>query len=142
MIRQSVASGTAASIIGFALAFPAFVDALSKGFSVAWVILGWALCLPLLGLMLGSYTKTGRTYQMLLLVFLYFVLNMPSTLLPIEVDSAKIAGAIYLFIAFASFTAAIIQKKKKHVMIYELKKNAAVGDRNIVGARVTKMRNN
>lgn len=110
-LRQSLSSCSAALVISFILALPALVGALSSGLWAALVILGWALCLPTLGFMLGAFTKTRRTYQILVLVFLYVVLNMPTILLPTVGSRAVIMTIVYFSIAVVSFGAVFAQKK-------------------------------
>lgn len=111
-LRQSIASMGGSVLFCLLLILPVLIRSLAVSLPAALVILSLSLCIPLLGLLLGTFTKTERPFQLLLILFLYMVLNSPEVLLPTAGGIAVTVALVYLGLAGISIIAVIGQKGK------------------------------
>lgn len=101
-LRQVIASAASGVIICFTVSLPVFLRSAAYGVPAMIVVASCAAALPLVGLLLGNITKTERAFQILLLLFVYFTLNLPEKILPIA-DNPYMIILIYLLIGLLSF---------------------------------------
>lgn len=112
-LRQAIASALGSVLLCLFLSLPVMVRSFAVGLTAGAVIFSLGVCIPLLALFLGTYTKTERPFQLLLFLFLYIVLNSPRTFLPTTGGIAITVAVIYLMLAGISIIGVIGQKEKK-----------------------------
>ncbi|WP_430612490.1 ABC transporter permease subunit [Enterococcus sp. DIV0876] len=112
-LRQALASAGSSLLLCLFLLFPALIRSLAIGFPAAMVIFSWGLAIPITALLLGSYTKTERFFQLLLFLFLYVALNFPDLLLPTGGKSAIAVTVFYLTLAGTAILGISAQKTKQ-----------------------------
>lgn len=113
LLRQAIVSGVTGILMVAFLILPVLIRSFSYGFPVVLVLFSFAVCLPLFALFLGTYTKIERPFQLILLVFLYLLLNDPEMCLPISGGSVAVMLLFYLVVAGISISAVIVKQKKQ-----------------------------
>lgn len=96
-VRQAAAAYAAGAVFSLILAAPVCVRvALDGNITTLCAIFAWVMAVPAWGLTLGRFTQSPRPFQIMFIILLYMVLNMPQVFFP--AGAAALVNSIIYFV--------------------------------------------
>lgn len=109
-LRQLAASFCGGLLLSLVMVLPVLLHFIGSAGMIA--LLAWAVMVPAAAMLLGSCTRSPRTFQVLFILVLYFFLNSPQHFVPLGLAASIRTACVYGAVAVVSLVLLVLEGVK------------------------------